>query len=69
MPDCTGLGRILRHRYEPRYTVRRIEETDANGAKSLDYTRTYECDVCRRCGDRIEGRATRPAAWLNETAA
>lgn len=64
---CQGiLGRIFGHKYRPRYDVKERERP--RSYPIVSYTgpagslrdilvledSTYICDVCLRCGDRIE---------------
>ena len=64
--DCEGglVGHLLGHRFEPRYSVTFCDPDWVNRlthAKTVywakDELRTYQGDVCRRCGMVVnEGR-------------
>jgi hypothetical protein len=74
MTKCAGLaGWLAGHKYEPRYSTIQVRISDAvwiemartpadfeSGSDSL-----YECDVCVRCGSRINAR-TSPVGALPE---
>lgn len=66
MSDCTGIGRIFGHNFEPRYSMDGSDLARVlSGSGDVELTaraidalqrKTYVHDVCTRCGKTNEGK-------------